>query len=276
MGLSAANRVIVPMAHSWCGTSLKAPQYWHWQGGEAALYTRAAPGKPLDGNEDAVLLRASRERVVLGVADGAGGMAAGAAAARLTVEAIRDQLEPSAGGPWREGILAAIESARDEILAMAQGAGATLALAEITGDRMRPYHVGDAMILVCGQRGRVKLQTVSHSPVGYAYEAGLLDEEEAMFHEERHLVSNFVGSPDMHVQVGSELRLAPRDTVVIASDGLFDNLYMEEIVGQVRAGPLLECAAGLARACRQRMEGADPAHPGKPDDLSFILYRRRR
>ena len=43
------------------------------------------------------------------------------------------------------------------------------------------------MILTTGQRGRLRMQTVSHSPVGFAIEYGLLDESEAMHHEERHL-----------------------------------------------------------------------------------------
>ncbi len=41
-----------------------------------------------------------------------------------------------------------------------------------------------------------------------------------------HIVSNVVG-----VDVGSALELAARDTLLIASDGLVDNLKTEEIVG---------------------------------------------
>ncbi len=259
------------------GTSLSAPLGIPLPGGLAVVYTCAAPDKPAEANEDAAAVLVAEGGVaVLAVADGAGGMSGGAAAARLTMQALQARLRDHGGaGTLREPILAAVESARDRILALGQGAGATFAAAELSDGHMRPYHVGDAMILVTGQRGRVKLQTVSHSPVGYAYEAGLIDEEEAMLHEERHLVSNFVGSADMHVQVGSETDLAPRDTLVIASDGLFDNLYVEELTELVRTGPLERCAVRLAEACRRRMLGQDPDHPGKPDDLSFILYRRR-
>jgi serine/threonine protein phosphatase PrpC len=131
------------------------------------------------------------------------------------------------------------------------------------------------MILVVGQRGKVKLCTVSHSPVGYAVEAGLLDEKEAIHHEDRHLVSNIVGTPEMRIEVGRTLKLRPRDTLVLGSDGLFDNLHLEEVTAYVRKGPLPRAAEAVADACRRRMCEPQPDHPSKPDDLTFLLYRRR-
>jgi serine/threonine protein phosphatase PrpC len=129
--------------------------------------------------------------------------------------------------------------------------------------------------MVIGQKGKVKLLTKSHSPVGYAVEAGVLDEEEAMHHEQRHLISNAVGSPEMYIEIGSALDLAPRDTLVVASDGLFDNLHADEIVALCRKGKLAEASRRLIARCRERMTEPQEGQPSKPDDLSFILYRRR-
>jgi serine/threonine protein phosphatase PrpC len=109
--------------------------------------------------------------------------------------------------------------------------------------------------------------------VGYAVEAGLLDEAEAMHHEDRHLVSNMLGSPDMRIDVGSTIELADRDTLILASDGLFDNLHIEEIVQRIRKGPLGKVAAELVDDCRRRMEGVDAQQPCKPDDLTFVAFR---
>jgi serine/threonine protein phosphatase PrpC len=125
-----------------------------------------------------------------------------------------------------------------------------------------------------GQRRKVKLQTVSHSPVGYAVEAGLIDEHEAMHHDERHVVSNMVGAVDMRIEVGSPIRLAPRDTALLATDGLFDNLNPAEVVDIVRAGPLDRAANDLAARAAERMRTPDAKHASKPDDLTFVLYRR--
>jgi serine/threonine protein phosphatase PrpC len=110
--------------------------------------------------------------------------------------------------------------------------------------------------------------------VGYAVEAGMLDGEEALHHDERHLVSNLVGSAEMRIEVGSPLELAPLDTVLLASDGLFDNLLQPEIVDEIRVKPLEQVARTLAEAAASRMDEPAQGQPSKPDDLTFLLYRR--
>ena len=144
-------------------------------------------------------------------------------------------------------------------------------MVEIHGDAIRTYHVGDSMVMVVGQRGKLKMETISHSPVGYAMGAGMLSADEAIVHDDLHLVSNVVGSPDMHISMGIPFRLAARDTLLLATDGLFDNIPRDEIIDIIRAGPLPQCADRLAAYARQRM--AEGVAPFKPDDLTFILYR---
>ena len=128
-------------------------------------------------------------------------------------------------------------------------------------------------MLVVGQRGKIKLQTVSHSPVGYALESGLLEEEEALHHDQRHLISNMVGSAEMRIEVGSPIRLAPRDTVLLATDGLLDNLSLQEIVDGIRTGPLVGVVRHLVQNCGQRMREPEGDQPSKPDDVTFLLFR---
>ncbi len=78
----------------------------------------------------------------------------------------------------------------------------------------------------------------------------------------------------MRIEVGRTLKLRPRDTVLVASDGLFDNLHLEEIVELICSGPLQKAAQELAAAGRKRMEQPQAGHPSQPDDLTFVLYRR--
>ena len=59
-----------------------------------------------------------------------------------------------------------------------------------------------------------------------------------MHHSQRHVVSNVIGSPDMRIEIGSAIEMDLRDTLVLASDGLSDNLHVTEIVEYVRKGPL--------------------------------------
>jgi serine/threonine protein phosphatase PrpC len=63
------------------------------------------------------------------------------------------------------------------------------------------------------------------------------------------------------------------DTVLIASDGVYDNLHLDEIVSCIRRGTPADAAARLAEACLSRMTQPMAGLPSKPDDLTFILFR---
>lgn len=253
------------------------PQVVSFATGHAAVYSRRSPDK-LTPNEDSVgLLPAGAASGVIALADGCGGMAMGEVASRAAIEALyMELLATGAEGPTlRPAILDGLERANHDVCDVGGGAATTMAVVEVDGTMVRTYHAGDSAILVISNRGRVKLHTVAHSPVGYAVEAGVLDAREAIHHADRHLVSNVFGMDDAHIEVGSRRKLSPLDTVIVGSDGLFDNLHVEEIVEIARKGPLLTCAQQLAVLAGQRMEVSAGALPSKPDDLSFVLYRPR-
>lgn len=248
----------------------------HFCGGHAVVFSQRCPGKERPNEDAAALIPYGETAGLLVVADGVGGQRGGAQASGMAISLLATSVRRARreGTDLRDAVLNGVEAANHAVAALGVGAGTTLAVLEISGRTVRPFHVGDSMILAVGQRGRIKLQTVPHSPTGYAVEAGLLDAEEALRHEERHLVSNMVGTPDMRVEMGSAMRLADRDTVLLASDGLSDNLTEEEIVEFVRKGPLEGAAERLAATCRARMErDGDEEAPSKPDDLTFVLFR---
>ncbi len=250
-------------------------------GGAAAFWAAPRPGGTR--SEDALLvLPLGPDSAVLAVADGMGGAPAGGAAAARAIEALAAAVEQglAAGLSLQTAILDGIGRANTSVLAMGTGAATTLAVAELAGGTVRAYNVGDSEVMVFGQRGRLKLRTISHSPVGFALQAGLVDHEEALHHEDRHIVSNFLGSRDMRIEVGSAQRLGAMDTAVICSDGLVDNLRLGEIAAIMRCGPLDRRLETLAQRTLARMSGAESesagadAHPSKPDDLSLIAFRR--
>lgn len=262
----------------YAGETFDAPVIKGLHTGSAAVFVRQAPYKhevPELGNQDAAaVIAVDQGSVVLAVADGVGGAPNGDIAARIAIELLAASLDSTRGGSLRDSILNAIEQANETILALGTGAATTLAVAEIDANRLRSYHIGDSGILVTGQRGRLKLQTIAHSPTGYAVEAGLIDEMEALAHAERNVVSNVLGSRDLRIEIGPAIRLAPRDTVVVASDGLFDNMLTEEITSIVRCGDLQHAANSLAGTCAARMQASEAnAEIGHADDLSFILFR---
>jgi serine/threonine protein phosphatase PrpC len=245
---------------------------------EAAVISLRKPER--DGpNEDAAgLISIGEEAGVAVVSDGAGGHPGGAEAAKLAVQAVCSSVAELGAdvANLRGAIINGFEAADRAISALGTGAAATLAVVEVHGHKMRSYHAGDSMVLVTGQRGRIKWQTIPHSPVGYAVEAGLLDAGDALHHEDLHIVSNLLGAKDMRIELGATLSLARRDTVVLASDGLSDNLHLDEIVERMRKGPLLRALDDLADLGRRRMQAPSDGAPSKPDDLTFIAIRRRR
>jgi PPM family protein phosphatase len=249
-------------------------------GGTAGVFSSKSPGKSSDSEDAAALLPfgdAQQARGVLAIADGMGGQPGGALAAGLALQALHDSVREADltdESALRGAILNGFEEANRAVKAIGVGAATTLTVVEMQEHCIRPYHAGDSLIIVLGQRGRIKLQTVSHGPVGYAVEAGLLKEAEAMHHADRHLVSNMVGMTDMRIDIGPSVELAPLDTLLIASDGLFDNLHTEEIIELARKGPIEQVVHNLAEVCRKRMAERVPGQPSKPDDLTFIAYRR--
>lgn len=252
-------------------------------GGQVAVFSNRSPLKSTANEDVAAVLPAGSSRGVLAVADGLGGHAAGERASRLAIETVRKTIqaaealsndgdEPS----LRPAILDGIEAANELVRSLGTGAATTLALVEIQDRTVRTYHVGDSAILLTGQRGKLKFQTIAHSPIGYAVQSGLLDEETAIHHEHRHMISNVIGSEQMRVEMGPTVRMAARDTLVLASDGLLDNLLPTEIVNLVRTGPLAEAVGSLVALAQERMHGGDvEGVPSKPDDLTVIAFRPR-
>ncbi|MCA9041602.1 MAG: protein phosphatase 2C domain-containing protein [Planctomycetaceae bacterium] len=259
--------------------------------GEVIQYSHRSPDKE-SPNEDALGIFTPTDRsLILVVADGVGGRRGGEEASRIVVETFASVLnhfeweQAARGGvvssateaiTLRTAILNAIETANQEIMKLGTGAASTIAVVEIQNQTVRTYHVGDSLIMLVGQRGKVKLRTVSHSPVGFAQEAGMLEADEAMHHSERHIVFNVVGSNEMWIEMGSPVEMAPRDTLVISSDGLSDNLHEDEIVELIRKGPLRESIRQLTEVTRERMTQPVEGRPSKPDDTTILAFRRLR
>ena len=221
------------------GVDMAACEIHRLEGGACGVYSSRRPNKETPNEDAAAVIPAGNGAAVLVVADGMGGGPAGERASIAAVEAITGELEGYRGGEeelLRTAILDGMERANRAVRELAPGAATTLAVVQVEGRIIRPYHVGDSLILVTGGRGSIKLQTIPHSPVGYGVEAGLLDEEAAIRHEDRHFVSNMVGTPEMRIEIGAPLELARRDTLLLASDGLSDNLLIHEIVERIRKG----------------------------------------
>ncbi|MFK7818920.1 MAG: PP2C family serine/threonine-protein phosphatase [Planctomycetaceae bacterium] len=249
--------------------------------GTALAFSRPSPAKETPNEDAAAVFDLWAGTAVLVVADGVGGMKAGHKASSSAIRAIKRSLKKAKeGSDLRSFILDGIERANENILRNAAGSATTVAIVEICDGFMRPYHVGDSIILQIGNRGQIKWSALSHAPLSYAVEAGVISEANAMVHPDRNLISNVVGDREMRIEIGPRRKLAKSDTIVVASDGLCDNLSTLEIADFTRRSPLPERVQQMIAETRNRMylaiDGRSELEnlPGKPDDLTLVVYRR--
>ena len=231
-------------------------------------------------NEDNLLVRDDLGLFV--VADGMGGHAAGEVASQLAVEGIAafveatvamspDQTWPVPFEP-RESVnanrlragfcmgnrrLAAQIASSRELRGMATTAVALL----VDEDAGTLAHIGDsrAYLLRRGQLGRL---TRDHSWVEEQIQAGALSEAAARRHPWRNIVTRALsGAANLEVEV-QELRLEPRDRVLLCSDGVFS------VLSDDRIGEILGRDDPLDDLCNVLIEETNEG--GGPDNATAV------
>jgi len=227
-------------------------------------------------SEDSLLVHYDEDELVLVVADGAGGHMLGGEASQAAVEAVAAtlddvELEGSVEDKMRSIRKAAVEA----VAALGQEAITTLAIAWIRGNQLVTCHAGDSTILLMGQRGRRKLRTMDHTPPGLEVAAGRLTLDQARSHPERHLLVNALGSKEVGWEITGPIEIGKRDTLVLATDGLFDNLSDDEIVRYLRKGSFEDGMQDMLARNDVRMDEDDGPWSGKPDDVAVLAWRPR-
>ena len=146
-------------------------------GGSLVAYTCRAPDKQTENEDTVAVIPYGPGAAVMLVADGAGGLPAGKRASLTAATSLVASLERAMAETMllRTAILDGIESANAAVQAIGNGSATTLTVITIEGRTLRSYQVGDYEAVVVGQRGLVKLQTLAHSPTGFAVEAGFLN-----------------------------------------------------------------------------------------------------
>lgn len=244
---------------------------------EVVYYTQACPG-PGAVNEDSIgFFSSGAEGLVLIAADGAGGHPKGEEASHCVVNSVIENLESGANKAkspsLRNSILDGMEAANDELLSFGTGSKTTATICEIYGRKLRTYQVGDSGIIVSGQKGKLKYKTVFHSLAGYGVESGLINEQEALVSSNLNEVFNILGDKEMSIELGPIIDLDDRDTVLVASDGIFDNFSIDELTEIIRAGSIMDSGKQFLQFFSDRLESDPHGQVTKYDDLSFLICR---
>lgn len=176
---------------------------------------------------------------VFAVADGMGGHHGGEIAAKLAVEG----LELHFTRHTLDQLVRAVEQANDSVIKQAKrdpelrGMGTTIsALASVDVDgqeRIAVVNVGDSRTYLLQDSGLLQI-TKDHSLVEMLVDEGTVSRADAASHPQRNIVTRAIGI-DQKIMVDSfELLLVRGDRYLICSDGLFNEVGLDDMVATLR------------------------------------------
>lgn len=213
------------------------------------------------------------------VADGAGGHQAGEMASQTAVQIIGRALAPAlADFLWGEDVPAmdAMEARMQDAIHMANtrlrqlrqqrhsNMLTTVALVLIRHDQAILAHIGDSRIYLW-REGGVQQLTSDHTTVQKLIDMGQITPEEARTHPRRHELYRALGYKEDSQPDLQHLTLQADDTLLLCSDGLYDELDDAAIAAILADVPSLDDAA------RHLIQAANDA--GGSDNISVILVR---
>ena len=158
------------------------------------------------------------------VADGMGGHNAGDYASSHAVTSMVEEIRQDADFNPIKVIRPAIECVNTEILTQAQqdeklrGMGTTMVAATIVGHYAYVANVGDSRLYVVGEQ--IQQITKDHSLVQEMVRMGELDAEQARKHPKKNIITRALGAEKTVDIDFFDLKLEPRDVVLMCSDGL--------------------------------------------------------
>jgi serine/threonine protein phosphatase PrpC len=232
------------------------------------------------------------------VADGVGGQRAGEAASHYAVESIKinladliDYHDPLATGRFsqdalsglradteidpdglQQRVLAAVHKANTVIreyarqkLEKAGDAGTTISMALISGRYAVVANVGDSRTYLL-RDDQLRQITRDHSLIQRLIEAGYVSDENRYTHPYRNLIFRSLGANDT-VEVDTfALTLAPGDSLLLCTDGLWEMLHNPADISAI-----IRESASVHAACQELVAAANAA--GGEDNIGVVLVR---
>ncbi len=228
---------------------------------------------PVDGAPRAIGPRG----LLLMVADGMGGAAAGEIASTMAIDAVFTHVraewgESTSSDPatFAEILSAATSIANERIHQYAvehpatRGMGTTATVAGIWGTALVVAQVGDSRAYLI-RKGQARQLTKDQSLLQRLVDAGEITPAEAEQSERRNIILQALG-PEPAVTVDVTTHALERgDAVVLCTDGLTGVVRASEIAQMVESAP------NVAAACVQLIAGANAR--GGPDNVTVVVAR---
>lgn len=234
-------------------------------------------GKGKSQNDDALTIHlVDNKTAIFAVADGVGSAKNARFASQSALKRIVTRIKKRKGvknlAIIRHDIIDCIFEINHEFSSK-KGYLTTLTVCVIHDAMVQVFQVGDSGLQLFGQRGKLRYKTTSHSPVGYAQKAGVLDNAGAIEHPDNHYIDNLIGDGLMHVEISSPFALSKLDTILLASDGLYDNILLEDLINFIRCGKAEEITYELGQCVKKQINPKTGQNFIKEDDISFIIIR---
>ena len=231
---------------------------------------RTDKGQQRPENQDSVLALAiaGGDRYVFAVADGVGGLAAGAAASQAAVGALEGAFTAIGATDGSVGLAESVLSANRAVLAAADGestSGSTMVALLLRPGTFEVAHVGDSRGYLL-RNGEIHRLTQDHSLVAEQVRAGILTEEAAAESRNRNVITRSLGiEEELEVDAREPEALAAGDVFLLSSDGLHGVVSHAELQAALWGGnAAAEVADALVSLANER---------GGPDNISAVVVR---
>ncbi len=143
--------------------------------------------------------------------------------------------------------------------------GTTLTIAYVLSPKLYIVHAGDSRCYRIHE-GELQQMTTDHTLAQQLVESGGLTETQAETSSWRHVLWNCIGAQDERVRPEVvKSTLAPKDSILVCSDGLSGVVPDEEML------QLIEHAPDSAAAVEQLIAKARDA--GAPDNVTAVVYK---
>lgn len=241
-------------------------------------------GKRREVNQDSFIIDQLSPDVLLAVVcDGMGGAAGGLEASSIACSVFADSVEHELDRHDKLGIsLSArrvehilcrgVDLANKAVLDRAasdpllEGMGTTLVAVLVLADRVYAVNVGDSRLYLVSEE-RAEQITHDHSYVQYLVDIGRLSPEEALYNENKNIITRAVGTSRDTEADFYTVGCPAGSRLLLCSDGLTNMLSPEEIAKRFAADTPDEDS--LAAVCRDLVDGAN--ENGGHDNITAVI-----
>lgn len=221
-------------------------------------------------NEDSLLV--SPAIGLFAVADGMGGYHGGEVASGLAIETLEQELTRllQEGESPQNALLDSVRLANRAVFNLAEGKkeltgmGTTITACLIDANELLIINIGDSRAYLLHQ-GNIRQLTQDHSLVQELLRKGGINEEQALQHPQRNMLTRALGTEQSVEADLYRVEVAADDLLILCTDGLTRYLSPEDLTRITNYTPNLDEAAQLLREKALQDGGAD--------NITVILIR---